>query len=301
MFDLLFPHCSYRRLAVRLGWDWLRGRAALRTRLNAENWRRFTAYRRAALRCNVCAASGTPFFDFPDLELRREHRIGELRETLQCRHCRATMRHRTLAAALLRALSQRAGASLTSIQEAARANLRDIRILDTDALSPISARMRQRPDYWVSSFQPQEPFDVQLAPRHWNIDLEKIGFPDESFDVLLTSDVMEHVRGIEAAHAEIHRVLKPGGLYIFTVPYDAGCATHHRLIDTSGPQDRFIVPPQYHGDPLSGGILAYRVFGRALHLDLAALGFEVELLEIDDPRALIIQGDVFVARKAARC
>jgi SAM-dependent methyltransferase len=300
MFDALFPHCSYRRLTVRLTWDWLRGRIKLGARLNPDNWRRFRAYRRRRFRCNVCAMSGTPYFDFPDLNMRREHRIGELRETLQCRHCRATMRHRTLAAALLRALSQRTARPLTSIREAAAADLREVRILDSDALSPISALMRHRLDYWVSSFHPGQPFDMELAPRHWNINLEKIGFAAASFDVVLTSDVMEHVRGIDAAHAEIHRVLKPGGLYIFTVPYDAGSATHHQLVDTSGAEDRFLVPPQYHGDPLSGGILAYRVFGRALHDDLEALGFAVEFLDVDDPEALIIHGDVFIAR-AARC
>lgn len=299
MFDALFPHCSYRRLAVRLGLDWMRGRVALSARLNRENWRRFRTYMRARFRCNVCAGSGTPYFDFPDVHVRREHRISELRETLHCRHCRATMRHRTLAAALLRSLSRRIGRPLASIREAASADLSNVRILDTDALSPISALMRPKPNYWVSSFHPARPFDVELEPRHWNINLEKIGFADASFDVVLTSDVMEHVRGIDAAHAEIHRILKPGGLYIFTVPYDAGCATHHHLVDTGGPEDRFIVPPQYHGDPLSGGILAYRVFGRALHTDLAALGFQVEFLDLDDPEALIVNGDVFIARKAA--
>jgi SAM-dependent methyltransferase len=297
MFDALFPHCSYRRLAARLTWDWLRGRIKLGARLNPDNWRRFRAYRRRRFRCNVCAMSGTPYFDFPDLNMRREHRIGELRETLQCRHCRATMRHRTLAAALLSDLERRTLKPLTSIREAAAAALSETRILDSDALSPIAALMKAQPNYLASSFHPQRPFDVEIAPGHWNINLEKIGFPDASFDVVLTSDVMEHVRGIDAAHAEIHRILKPGGSYLFTVPYDPACATHHHLVDTSGLEDRFLVPPQYHGDPLSGGILAYRVFGRALHADLAALGFEVEFLEFDDDEALIVRGDVFIARK----
>jgi SAM-dependent methyltransferase len=301
MFDRLLPHCTYRRFAARLAVDFVRGRVSLAARFNRDNWKRYLEYRQRSLRCNVCGKASPPFFDFPDVNLRREHRIGELRETLQCRHCRATMRHRTLAAALLRRVSAIAGRQLASIEEAAAARLSGLKVLDTDPFSPIAGRLKHLPDYWVSSFQPDQPFDAELSPRHWNVNLEKIGFPDAAFDVVLTSDVMEHVRGIDAAHAEIHRILRRGGAYIFTVPYDARCDSHHELVDTRGPTDRFIVPPQYHGDPLTGGILAYRVFGRALHTDLAALGFEVEFLEINDAGALIVGGDVFIASKAPAC
>ena len=301
MLDALFPHCTYRRLAARLTLDWVRGRVALGARFSQENWQRFRTYRHIRFRCNVCEASGTPFFDFPDLEVRRLHRIGELRETLQCRSCRSTMRHRTLAAAMLRSLSQRLARPLASVREALAADWGDLRILDSDALSPIAALLKPKLNYQVSSFVPGRPFGVELAPRHWNVNLEKISFADASFDLVLTSDVMEHVRDSDAAHAEIHRILKPGGHYIFTVPYDPACATHIPLVDTSGSEDRFIVPPQYHGDPLSGGIIAYRVFGRGLLDDLAALGFEVEFLELDDRDALIVRGDVFDAKKASTC
>jgi SAM-dependent methyltransferase len=299
LYDALLPHCSYRRLAVRLAYDWLRGSAALRPRLGRENWHYYWRYRQARFTCNVCGASGRPFFDFPDLKLRREHRIGELRETLQCRHCRATMRHRTLAAGLLRVVSQRLGRPVATIREAVAADMADLRILDSDALSPISALARSLPGYVISSFRPQRPFDVELEPRHYNVNLEQMGFPSAQFDLVLTSDVMEHVRDVDAAHAEIARVLVPGGVYVFTVPYDPECAKQHLLVDTHGREDRFLVPPQYHGDPLSGGILAYRVFGRALFDDLAALGFMVEFLDVDAPESLIVHGDVFIARKAA--
>lgn len=299
MYDRLFPHCTYRRFALRLALDFACGRVSVPARFNRDNWQRYVRFRQASLHCNICGERGSPFFDFPDLNLRRAHRIGELRETLQCRHCRATMRHRTLAAGLLRHVSLVAGRPITSIKAAAAARLADLKVLDTDPFSPIAVLLKHLPDYWVSSFQPGQPFDTELSPRHWNVNLEKIGFADATFDVLLTSDVMEHVRGIDAAHAQIHRVLKPGGAYIFTVPYDEGCTTHHQLVDTSSTTDRFLVPPQYHGDPLTGGILAYRVFGCALQQELAMLGFQVEFFEIDDPDALIIDGDVFIARKAS--
>jgi hypothetical protein len=106
---------------------------------------------------------------------------------------------------------------------------------------------------------------------------------------------MEHVRDCNAAHREIFRVLRREGAYIFNVPFDGSSDDHIRLVDTSTPTDVYLVPPQMHGDPLTGGILAYRVFGRRLVPDLEAIGFSVTFSLIQDPSRLIIDGDVFTA------
>jgi SAM-dependent methyltransferase len=236
-------------------------------------------------------------FDFPDPLLRQEHNIGHLRETLQCKQCGATMRHRTLAAALLRVLSKRAKLKIAAIQDIDASSLQGLKILDTDAFSPISKRLKHLSGYTVSSFLPDLAFDTEIEPGYFNLNLENMGFPPSSFDIVLTSDVMEHVRGFNKAHCEIARVLKTGGCYIFTVPYDPTIAEHKVLVDTSGTEDVYLVPPQYHGDPLSGGILAYRVFGTQIFADLQDCGLRAEFVDIDDPAALIIEGDVFIAEK----
>jgi 2-polyprenyl-6-hydroxyphenyl methylase/3-demethylubiquinone-9 3-methyltransferase len=44
---------------------------------------------------------------------------------------------------------------------------------------------------------------------------ENIPFPDQSFDVVFCCDVLEHVRDLPKVIAEISRVLKPGGLFIY--------------------------------------------------------------------------------------
>lgn len=48
--------------------------------------------------------------------------------------------------------------------------------------------------------------------------------PDNSIDVAYSRAVMEHLESPERAYREIARVLKPGGIYIFTTPsiYDYG-------------------------------------------------------------------------------
>lgn len=49
-------------------------------------------------------------------------------------------------------------------------------------------------------------------------DLHALPFPDGSFDVLLCIQVLEHVRYPDVSCSEFHRVLKPGGRVIVTVP-----------------------------------------------------------------------------------
>jgi SAM-dependent methyltransferase len=42
--------------------------------------------------------------------------------------------------------------------------------------------------------------------------------PDASFDWVLSNSVLEHIEGIEGVLREVARLLRPGGLFIFTVP-----------------------------------------------------------------------------------
>lgn len=87
------------------------------------------------------------------------------------------------------------------------------------------------------------------------IDLQNIPFEKDSFDIVITEDVLEHVNDIYQALGEINRVLRLGGLHIFTVP------VHENIVTMS----RKRKPEVYHGDPLrSEGALVITDFGRDL-------------------------------------
>jgi SAM-dependent methyltransferase len=45
-----------------------------------------------------------------------------------------------------------------------------------------------------------------------------IPYDDNSFDVVVSANVLEHVQDPDAVFAEIHRVLKPGGFFVFQTP-----------------------------------------------------------------------------------
>lgn len=48
--------------------------------------------------------------------------------------------------------------------------------------------------------------------------LEDARFPDETFDVVTMWDVLEHVHDPQATLQEVHRILRPGGLFLCSVP-----------------------------------------------------------------------------------
>ena len=50
------------------------------------------------------------------------------------------------------------------------------------------------------------------------MDITRIQFPDDTFDVIYCSHVLEHVPEDRQAMREFHRVLKPGGWTVLQVP-----------------------------------------------------------------------------------
>ncbi len=83
-------------------------------------------------------------------------------------------------------------------------------------------------------------------------DLEQQTFEDEAFDLVVTSDVMEHIYEPEKAFKEIYRTLKPGGAHIFSVPLINRFNQTERWAK-KGPDGEpiFLFEPEWHGNPVS--------------------------------------------------
>ncbi len=82
---------------------------------------------------------------------------------------------------------------------------------------------------------------------------------------------------MQKAWSEIHRVLKSGGLHVFTVPLKFDSPTIERAIIREDGSIQHLLPPEYHGDPLRGKILAFRTFGYDIFNTLAESGFSAAL------------------------
>jgi len=51
-------------------------------------------------------------------------------------------------------------------------------------------------------------------------DLARTGLPDGHFDIVVMSETLEHLLPLTETVGEVRRILKPGGIFLITVPYD---------------------------------------------------------------------------------
>ena len=90
-----------------------------------------------------------------------------------------------------------------------------LRLLHVAPSDPMyAARLRELPGVDYVSADLDDP----TAMERW--DVTAIPHPDESFDAILCSHVLEHVRDDRRAMAELHRVLRAGGWAVIQSPVD---------------------------------------------------------------------------------
>ena len=286
-------------MAAKLVIGGVRRPSTVRARVNRHNVKQLRRFRKVTARCNICGHVGPLLYEMPDLVRLREHHIGTLRETLRCEGCKSKMRDRTIAAGLLEVCRERFGIDASTIDDLAHRLPAAVRILDTDAQSRLGRRLAApgSPGVVRSLFYPDRDNGAELdEPGVLNVDLEQMPFPDGRFDIIITSEVMEHVRHVDVAHREIARCLDPKGTYIFTVPYDPALAETWDLIDPET-DEPLVQPMHMHGDPgmRDEGITSYRVFGRDLPDDLREWGLEATFAPVDDPTIGTFGADLWLA------
>jgi len=253
-------------------------------------------------RCNVCGNQTRFFYTDPAL----------YRESLICENCLTSSRYRSIARGVLKAIQEITEISAPSLTE----------LQPTVEHISFSVYDTQHPFYWYTSAYPipdllsrckwitretsvyrtDKPLGFRLRSHFTNQNLENLSFADNSFDVVITSDVMEHVRLDNKAHEEIRRVLKPGGVYLFTVPHfrhQRETIVRVKVVDPADPtKDQFLMEKEYHGDTNSGDhkSLSYRSYGTEVDEFLSGLGFTVEYNNQDFPEVGILNTELFFCR-----
>lgn len=91
-------------------------------------------------------------------------------------------------------------------------DLKKIRIHESSPSPEMIARMRSEADNYSFSYCYDDmPLGAILENGGTNENLERLTLPDESVDVFITQDVMEHICSPNKAFREIERVLSTGG------------------------------------------------------------------------------------------
>lgn len=230
----------------------------------------------------------------PICETATEYRADDdwYRDHLKCHNCPGGSLPRERALALV----------LNEI----RPNWRDLSIHESSSAGRgISLKMSTYAKGYVGSqYFPEIAFGTRVGPYR-NEDLERLTFESDLFDITVTLDVMEHVYHPDRVFKEIHRTLKPGGVYICTFPIRKGqVEAWDRRFELTADGERFdLKEPEFHGNPVSDeGSIVTVDWGYDLHQKIAEwTPFDVRVYRFFDLTHGIIgeHTEVIVCKKAS--
>jgi SAM-dependent methyltransferase len=148
-----------------------------------------------------------------------------------------------------------------------------------------SARIaKEAANYIPSQYFPDTPGgSFKWGYRSENI--EKLTFADESIDLHISQDVMEHIFSPERAFKEIARTLRLGGAHIFTLPIvnKGGRTSRRATLDAPG-NVIHLKEAQYHGNPVdeTGALVTFDWGYDICEKIHAASGMFTHIVQIDD-------------------
>lgn len=222
--------------------------------LHGELFSKIYASKRFPIYCALCNA-----LSFPVLQ------AGHAREQLSCGSCGLNARLR----------------SSIGLMEEILPSPRSIYM--TEQVTPAFALMQKRhANISGSEYQPDPEVRAMLAEHllglggHGDVvfgDITRLELPERSVDAILSFDVLEHVPDYKAAFSEFARVLSPGGLLLATFPFTDGEHTMVRAEMRIDGSVTHFMEPEYHGDPISGGVLCFYHFGWDVLDEVRAAGF----------------------------
>jgi SAM-dependent methyltransferase len=201
---------------------------------------------------------------------RTEHEW--FRDSLLCPSCGSVVRERALAVVLKEMFPRLGGLSIHESSPAGR---------------EFSSRLaRDAHQYIASHYFPDQPLG-KVVRGFVNQDLERQTFKDETFDIVLTLDVMEHVFHPDKAYSEIYRTLRPGGAYLHTFPilkYQVEACKPRATLNADGSIAHLVPEPAYHGNPIDEkGALVTFDYGYDISQQIAGWApFDVRIIRFWD-------------------
>lgn len=158
-----------------------------------------------------------------------------LRDFYKCARCNSIPRNRALINALNRFFP----------------NWRELAMHESSPGGPMSDFLKKSSKNYSASHYYEDVPRGQYKNEFRSEDLSSLTFPNDSFDLFITSDVFEHVFEPHKAFGEIARVLKPGGTHIFCMPWYPELNVSRQRAVLQGKEIKHLMEPIYHGNPIS--------------------------------------------------
>lgn len=198
--------------------------------------------------CPLCEAS-VRFFS-----PARSEAMPDFREGLVCERCRTPARARA-GLAMVRVLCPDRGARIYITEQASASYLwlrsRYPRTTGSEFERSWHGRLRLSRHLWRSRRYALVRFE----------DVTRLRLASASQHAVVSFDVIEHVADDGAALREFARVTEPGGWLVLTAPFAGGDRGVQRTRIAYDGHVEHLLPPEYHGDPLGGGVLCHRHYG----------------------------------------
>lgn len=222
--------------------------------------------------CSCCGSRELVFQKALWDELVHEWRLSpyerdyiDRQQGVTCKLCGSNLRSMALALAICRCYGY-AGTLARFVTEKSSHRLRVLEINEAGMLTQFLSRL---PKHCIA--------------RYPQVDMRRMPFPEQSFDLVVHSDTLEHVPEPVVALAECYRILAPGGYCIFTIPVIVDRMTRSR----AG------LPPSYHGYPNQPypDLVVQTEYGADTWKHLVQAGFEeCRIIAQEFPSALAFVG-----------
>lgn len=217
--------------------------------------------------CPCCGSNSFYSADilWPELIKDWELRADEVaytnkQQALRCEICNANLRSMSLASAIMRNYHYR-GPFRSFVKKYSR----KLSVLEVNEAGDLSQSLSMIKKHTLGSYP---AVDVQHLP-----------YASESFDLVVHSDTLEHVKDPVLGLREIYRVLKPNGITCYTIPIIIG-----RLS-----KSREGMKASYHGSPGNDEYKVMTEYGADMWTEVMKAGFgECRLYSIDFPASIVI-------------
>lgn len=222
------------------------------------------------LRCCCCGSNSFELTPILWPELVQEWGINDAeaayidrQQGLHCADCGSSLRSLALAAAIMRSFGYRG-----LFKRFVRNPLRRIRTLELNEAGNLHRYLRKLWGHRIG--------------RYPEVDMQRLPYRDNTFDLVVHSDTLEHVPDPVLALSECRRVLRRGGICAFTVP----------IIVDRMTRSREGLPPSYHGRPtdMKRDFAVVTEYGADAWKHVIAAGFEecrISSLEYPAAQALV--------------